>query len=112
MSSTSKTVTLVNRYPNACKIGLLYAGPGDVVGTPWVELAPDGAATLTVTDASDKPYPPTESTSFRATAHNMKDQSYDTYYDGNWGDVVYALGVGDIPYVKGERPIEVTYPSS
>ena len=112
IASTYKTVILVNLYPDTCQIGLTYETSENLLRTPRFELPPDGAAILAVTDASDKPYPETGSTFFRATSYNMKNQGADSSYDGNWGDVIYALGIAEnLPYVKGGRATEIIYPS-
>jgi hypothetical protein len=113
MSSTNRTLTFVSTYQNPCQISIMYLSTDGNLQTPLVKLLQNEAAILTVTDASDSPYPGPGS-SFRAWAANQDNSSNSSYYDGNWGDVVFALydnsGLG-FPNTGGTTPIAFTYPN-
>ena|ERR1044071_9083071 len=113
MSGTNRTLTFVSTYQGACQVTIMYLGTDGGLHTPQVKLAQNGSAILTVTDASDSPYPGPGS-SFRAWAANQDNSSNASYYDGNWGDVVFALydnsGAG-FPDTAGSTPVALTYPN-
>jgi len=91
----------------------MYLGTDGGLHTPQVQLELNGSAILTVTDASDSPYP-APGASFRAWAANRDNSSNASYYDGNWGDVVFALGNSSglgFPDTAGSTPAALTYPN-
>lgn len=113
MSSTNRSLTFVSTYQNPCQITIMYLGTDGGLHTPQVKLLQNGAAILTVTDASDAPYPGPGS-SFRAWAANQDNSSNSSYYDGNWGDIVLALGDNSgsgFPNTGGSTPMALTYPN-